>query len=180
MSHYYGQDGSTQYRIIGSNGIERDTTLRDAKKLNLVPSVTTILQIPAKPALYSWLQDQLLNAVLRCDWEPNLNDETKVKQWKGMLTQEAQKIGRDAAKRGSEMHDSLERYFISGEIDEKDKSFILPVVNKLTEHFGKIDWEAEKALLAIWDLEERWTYPLKKNPSFLILKQKKTRRLKKI
>ena len=49
--HWYTQEGEPMYTIIGANGKERNTTLRDAKKENLVPSVTTILGMIAKPSL---------------------------------------------------------------------------------------------------------------------------------
>ena len=49
--HWYTKTGEPMYTIVGANGKERNTTLADAKKLDLVPSVTTILGIVAKPAL---------------------------------------------------------------------------------------------------------------------------------
>jgi len=50
--HWYRRsDGSPQYTIVGKNGKERDTTLRDAREHNLVPSVTTIMRIAAAPGL---------------------------------------------------------------------------------------------------------------------------------
>ena len=36
--HWYTQEGDPMYTIIGANGKERNTTLRDAKKEKLVPS----------------------------------------------------------------------------------------------------------------------------------------------
>ena len=49
--HWYTRDGEPMYTIIGANGKERNTTLRDAKKEGFVPSVTTILGMVAKPSL---------------------------------------------------------------------------------------------------------------------------------
>ena len=49
--HWYTQEGEPMYTIVGANGKERNTTLRDAKKEGLVPSVTTIMSMMAKPAL---------------------------------------------------------------------------------------------------------------------------------
>jgi hypothetical protein len=48
--HWYDHDGKPMYTIVGANGKERNTTLRDAKKEGLVPSVTTIIGIAAKPS----------------------------------------------------------------------------------------------------------------------------------
>ena len=52
--HWYTQEGEPMYTIVGANGKERNTTLRDAKKDNLVPSVTTVLSLVAKPGLENW------------------------------------------------------------------------------------------------------------------------------
>jgi hypothetical protein len=58
--HWYTQEGEPMYTIIGANGKERNTTLRDAKKEGLVPSVTTIMGVVAKPALETWKQNNYL------------------------------------------------------------------------------------------------------------------------
>ena len=49
--HWYDDQGNPAYEIIGANGKQRNTTLRDAKKLGLLPSVTTVLGVAAKPGL---------------------------------------------------------------------------------------------------------------------------------
>lgn len=52
MGHWYTGDGTPMHWVEGANGKQRDTTLRDARKLNLYPSVTTILGILDKPGLH--------------------------------------------------------------------------------------------------------------------------------
>ena len=58
--HWYTTTGEPAYTTIGANGSERNTTLRDARKLGLIPSVTTINNMLAKAGLNSWLQQQVL------------------------------------------------------------------------------------------------------------------------
>lgn len=129
MGHWYGQDGSPQYTTVGANGKTRDTTLRDAKKFNLVPSVTTILQVPAKPQLINWIQNQVLDA---CVSYPPTNQE--VDKWKAIILDKSQKIGRDSAKRGGDLHDKLEECVRLGiRIESVDSAFIDPVLDKLEE-----------------------------------------------
>ena len=62
--HWYAADGSPAYKIIGKNGKERNTTVRDARERNLVPSVTTVLGLVAKPGLSNWLQQQVLLSLI--------------------------------------------------------------------------------------------------------------------
>ena len=59
--HWYDTDGNSQYTIVGANGKTRNTTLRDARKNGFVPSVTTVLNIAAKPALENWKIKQAIN-----------------------------------------------------------------------------------------------------------------------
>ena len=35
--HWYSPDGSPAYRVIGKNGVERNTRLTDARERGLVP-----------------------------------------------------------------------------------------------------------------------------------------------
>jgi hypothetical protein len=48
--HFYTKDGHPAYTTIGKTG-ERPTTLRDARKLGLLPSVTTINGMLSKAGL---------------------------------------------------------------------------------------------------------------------------------
>ena len=60
--HFYTKDAKpAHYQPNKSRpGFTRPTTVADAKKLDLVPSVTTILKVIDKPALVRWLQEQPL------------------------------------------------------------------------------------------------------------------------
>ena len=49
--HWYTKDGVPAYTVIGKNGKERNTNLRDAREHSLVPSVTTIINVAAKHGL---------------------------------------------------------------------------------------------------------------------------------
>jgi hypothetical protein len=61
-AHWYDTDGKPCYEVPCKSkpGEMRATTLRDARKLNLVPSVTSILSIIRKPALEDWRMRSLL------------------------------------------------------------------------------------------------------------------------
>ena len=59
-----GEKSQPMHKITGANGNERPTTLRDARKMNLLPSVTSVLAILAKPQLENWKQEQAILAAL--------------------------------------------------------------------------------------------------------------------
>ena len=138
--HFYTQTGSPAYRIIGKNGKERNTTVRDARERNLVPSVTTILGIIAKPGLNTWLQQQVLLAALTL---PRIAGETE-ENWLERVMSDSKSTGRDAMDRGTMMHSVLERYY-SGERDDYPR-YVDQVDAAIQIHFGQEQrWEAERS-----------------------------------
>jgi PD-(D/E)XK nuclease superfamily len=65
--HWYHPNGEPCHTVpkkSGAPGETRPTTLADARKLNLLPSVTTYLRILAKPELDAWKAEQVCLAVL--------------------------------------------------------------------------------------------------------------------
>ncbi len=85
MGHWYGESGKPQYTVIGANGKERDTTLRDARKLGLVPSVTTIIAGADKPALVMYRERQLLDACIKRPYDFSDNE----KEYRQHIAQES-------------------------------------------------------------------------------------------
>lgn len=110
-AHWYGRDGSPCHTVIAkSTGQPRPTTLADARKLRLLPSVTNILRILHKPALQDWLIEQSVLACLttpRKDGEPLDAFVHRVLHVDRIQDEEAQ-VARD---RGTEMHQALEELF---------------------------------------------------------------------
>jgi hypothetical protein len=138
--HWYTLKGEPLYTVKGANGKERDTTLRDARKLKLVPSYTTVAAVVAKPGLDNYLQTQLLNAVMEVGYSHNCNDNEK---WKKTVVEKSRRHSQNAAKRGSEIHDALEKHFSGGKLPETMKPICLPVIELLEEKFTGIKWDSE-------------------------------------
>jgi len=70
-AHWYQRDGVPLHSVPRANGGGlRPTTLRDARKLGLYPSVTNILNVIAKPELTLWLQEQVVLAALTLPRRP--------------------------------------------------------------------------------------------------------------
>ena len=140
QGHFYTQTGEPAYRIKGKNGVERNTTIRDCRQLGLVPSVTTILGIIAKPGLNNWLQQQVLLAALTL---PRVDGESE-ENWLQRVMSDARSTGREAADRGTRMHGELEKYFDHG---SHDAPYYCHTVEKaLDSHFGEhVLWESERS-----------------------------------
>ncbi len=141
MGHWYKPDGSPLYTIIGANGKERDTTLRDARKLNLSPSVTTVMSMAAKPGLDQYLQTQLLDAVASI----GVHDSDF---WRQSVIQKSKEHSQNAASKGTVIHDALEQYFLGNYehgFPANLEAICLPVVTFLDKTFGNIKWSPERS-----------------------------------
>lgn len=137
--HWYAKDGTPNYRIVGANGKERNTTLRDARKLDLVPSVTTILNVAAKPGLNTWLQQQVLLAALTL---PRAEGEAE-QDWIDRIMVDSKSVTQAAADRGTAMHGQIEAYFEKQPGDYPD--YVKETHFAVVKEFGNLKWVPEKS-----------------------------------
>ena len=63
-AHWYRRDGEPLHSVPSAKGDPRPTTLRDARKLSLLPSVTNVLGVINKPELVEWKMTQAVLAAL--------------------------------------------------------------------------------------------------------------------
>jgi len=112
--HWYTSDGVpayTQEIASGKNkGKERPTTIRDARKLGLVPSVTTITGILDKPALTAWKCRQAVEKVTNPDYKPDTS-----------------------AEKGSKIHGAIEHWLETGKVRRGYRGYINVVERVLGE-----------------------------------------------
>ena len=137
--HWYTKDGVPAYTTIGKTG-ERPTNLRDAKKIGLLPSVTTIINIMSKAGLDTWKQQQVLLAALTLPREPNEPEA----DWLKRVMQDSKATGREAAERGTAIHSIIEGYFEQMFFPEKP-AYLDGIDNVLNEHFGNQLWYSERS-----------------------------------
>ena len=139
--HWYARDGSPMYTVPSKkDGTPRNTTLRDARELSLIPSVTTILGVAAKPALTAWLQEQAILAALTL---PRLPDELE-SVWLKRVLQDSKQQGKDAADLGTEIHAAVQGYY------EGNKASAYPIhvqtcTRTIESRYGAKNWIAERS-----------------------------------
>ena len=140
-THWYTRDGNPMYTVPSKkDGTPRNTTLRDARERNLVPSVTTILNIAAKPGLNVWLQEQAILAALTL---PRGTEETE-SAWLKRVVQDSKAQARDAADLGTEIHAAIQGFY------EGQKASAFPIhvqtcTKAIESHYGAKKWIAERA-----------------------------------
>lgn len=131
QSHWYHRDGKPCYEIPKAKGDGmRAPTVRDARKMDLLPSVTTILKVLHKEALVNWLIEQAVLAVVTTPRLPGEADDafiTRVLQVQKVQDEEVT-IARE---RGTAIHDALQFAFQGFEIPGQWKEWVLPVFQSI-------------------------------------------------
>lgn len=128
------------YTVPAKNGEPRSTTLRDAKKMGLLPSVTTIMKSAASPGLEAWKLNQMMLAALTLPRVDGESEESFIKR----VQQDSKEQARAAAERGTQVHEAIERFF-DGQIQADALPYLEPVYKKVEEAFGILNWSAEKS-----------------------------------
>lgn len=104
MGHWYTQDGSPMHWVKAKAGHDRPTTLADARKLKLYPSVTEILNVADKPGLNNWRVEQAYLAALTL---PKIEGES-LDDFKKRAKKDAEQQTKDAMQTGSDIHAAIE------------------------------------------------------------------------
>jgi hypothetical protein len=137
--HWYTKEGTPAYTTIGKTG-ERATTLRDARKLGLLPSVSTIIGMLSKAGLDTWKQQQVLLAALTL---PRMEGEEE-SVWLSRVMQDSKATGREAAERGTAIHAIIQGYFEQMYMPEKP-AYVDKVVQALETQYGSQLWLSERS-----------------------------------
>lgn len=103
--HWYDRDGRQVELVPGANGNMVKPDIRHARKLGLLPGVTSVLKVQSTPALTEWLVDQALMSAITL---PRIDGES-LDDFKVRAKRDSQETGRKARDKGTELHTALER-----------------------------------------------------------------------
>lgn len=139
--HWYcAKTGEPRYTIISkSTGKERPTTLADARKENLVPSVTTLLSQISKPGLTNWLNQQLLLAALTL---PRIEGESE-QDWIDRIMVDSRSASKEASQRGTDIHAIIEQFYRGDFYLPEYPLYVHKVNQALVDAFAPQQWIAE-------------------------------------
>ena len=143
--HWYcAITGKPRYTTIGKNGKERNTTLRDAKSQpgTLVPSVSTINQQLSKSGLDTWKMTEAIKAAA----ENPKGLEEEEKDYIARILELSKQKSREAADRGTLIHDWIESFY-NNEFIPESPSYVITVDKAITTHFGPQLWIPEQSLV---------------------------------
>ena len=138
-SHWYTKTGKPAYEIQKKDGSgSRPTTLRDARKYNLLPSVTTIFNIMAKPSLDRWKSSQIIKACKELTQGENESDRNFEARVMDRSFHEVNK----AADLGTRIHDAIDFSFDGYQVKEDLKVYVDPVLEYIHQkNFSRIERE---------------------------------------
>lgn len=104
-SHWYFADGRPCYEVpMATRPSEtRRPTVRDARKMGLVPSVTTILKVISRPGLEMWKMEQVLLSALTHPMPKGAQPHEHI----AAILEEADAEARRAADLGTIYHDAF-------------------------------------------------------------------------
>lgn len=142
-SHWYSQDGNPHHEVEMKTkpGEFRPTTVGDARKLNLLPSVTNVLGVVAKPELDAWKQSQAVLAALTL---PRIDGESD-DDFADRVVRDATQQVKDAALRGVKIHHAVESWLTMRRVD------VCVSVERLFTPF--IEW-SDKNILNVLSAEQ--------------------------
>jgi len=95
-THWYKRDGQPAY----------GATLREARKQDLLPSVTTVLGVLAQPGLEAWKQEQAVLAALTL---PRVDGEG-LDEFAKRVIADSREYSKNAAAKGDELHAVMEAH----------------------------------------------------------------------
>lgn len=147
MGHWYKlEDNGPMHEIDGANGKTRATTLRDARKLGLVPSVTTVLAIEAAPGLERW---KLNNLGMACYSNPPEEGEP-VDSYLKRVNAIASELAAQAAETGTQIHDAIERAWNGDPVEAKWQKHADNVIALIKDKTGNSSFVAEAHIPTVY------------------------------
>jgi len=128
-SHWYSLDGKPCHTVPNKDGDgTRTTTLRDARKLNLLPSVTTIIGILDKPQLTKWKMREAAKAAIAI---PGPQGEEPLDRFADRAIEHAMSQVGEAADLGTKIHNAIENLMRGSaeEPSEELRPYVKPVLD---------------------------------------------------
>jgi len=141
-THFYTRTGVPVYTVPRADGKgERDATLRDARKLQLVPGQTAIIGCSMKWALVDWMVDQGIMAALTLPPRPTESES----EFLARIKADSKAQAKQAASTGTAIHAAFERDAKDEPYDQKWMAHVEKMAEAITAVCGWQDWQAEKS-----------------------------------
>lgn len=156
--HWYTQDGRAAYELplvkpAKDGRTHTPTTLRHARELGLLWSVTTIAGACDKPALIRWKEGQVFDAVHDSDqWEDYMAGRVTKGEFRRRAMERAAEKAKTAAERGTSIHTAAESAICGRDYPAEFRPHVGAIFAELARFMGADridinDWDAEAVVV---------------------------------
>ena len=141
MGHWYDKHGEPNH-FAGKDG--KGTTLREARKLDLYPSVTTVGQVVAKFALTNWLQEEAAMMGQEPQFAGQCEQYDSFRHWAKSVVAASREKTMAKADAGTDIHDILEQFMLGNDVAPEHMKMCNAVHMCLMENCGEQEWVMEE------------------------------------
>jgi len=139
MAHWYTSEAQPMHRVEGNNGKMRDTTVRDARQLNLFPSVTAIINLLDKPGLNNWKQGQIARAAI----DNPIEKGELFKDWVARIKKLGKEETEKTATIGTDIHEAIRQIWEGSVAFNQYHNIAEGAVDAIIEYCGTDDFIPE-------------------------------------
>lgn len=140
-THWYTRSGDPAYTVKAKDGSDRPTTLRDARKLDLVPSVTTVIKCAAAPGLQLWMQKQVMLAALTLPRQEGESEDDYLQR----ILRDSKEQARKAAERGTAIHAAIQGNYEGTPPHQEYWEHVKGAVQAVGQWFDGVHWTPERS-----------------------------------
>ena len=121
--HWYDKDANPMHEVLAADGKKMvKTTLRQARKLNLFPSVTSIFKLINKSGLNEWKMNHLLKVVQKTGIT---GSGLSLAEFKTLLLSHCEDEMTSDRDEGTEIHKEIEQFLKRDEKPVDDKHYYI-------------------------------------------------------
>ena len=140
--HWYDRQGNSVWEVPGAKGNMVKPDIRHARKLGLLPGVTSISRCAAAPQLVRYQIEQGIMAAYTLPAVPGESD----KEWLARVFRDSEEHSRRAADRGTAIHAAIQGHYQGHAPDDPEFwPYVQLVAKVVREKCGEQEWTAERS-----------------------------------
>lgn len=139
--HWYDRQGRPVWEVTGAKGQPVKPDLRHARKLGLLPGVSSINKCAAAPGLVRYQVKQAVMAALTLPTIPGEPEELYLAR----IERDAEERGKKAAGRGTDIHSAIQAHYQGNPPQIEFWPYVKLVSEEITKRCGALKWIAEES-----------------------------------
>ena len=139
--HWYDHQGNPVWEVTGAKGQKVKPDLRHARKLGLLPGVSSISRCAAAPGLEIYKVKQAVLSALTLARRDGESDESYLYR----IELDSQERGKKAAERGTAIHTAIQGHFQGEAPDPEFWPYVKIVAELVQDRCGEQQWKAEQS-----------------------------------